>query len=294
MIQLTGHELLATPVVCLLPCKGYKKFKLSNLTIQTGAFILRTQNAKGLYANSSSWRTFALNESHTFSKNVIKRVKPIPVKVIASTTQELEKEESEYLANGYGWRVRLVKNLKNELEKVADIKAKAFHEESPVFDKLLYAIFKAEILSGIHYNIRHALPNRYACLIAEADCQCTETELSEMQERKIVGVVEAVADTEGEVLCHLEGAQEYLYLHSMAVSPCYRRKKVATTLLKACDYLALLWGFDYVALQAYEEDMVAKKLYMNAGYKVASRNPSWAATLLGRKPRVLMIKKVRP
>lgn len=70
-----------------------------------------------------------------------------------------------------------------------------------------------------------------------------------------------------------------------------RRQKVATVLLKACDLLSLLWGFDYLALRAYEDDSAACKLYSAAGYKVVSGDPIWMTTWIGRKRRVLMIKQ---
>lgn len=70
-----------------------------------------------------------------------------------------------------------------------------------------------------------------------------------------------------------------------------RRKKIATALLKACEMLSILWGFEFLALRAYEEDLGARKLYTNAGYQVVSRDPPWTSNWIGRKCRVLMIKR---
>lgn len=70
-----------------------------------------------------------------------------------------------------------------------------------------------------------------------------------------------------------------------------RRQKLATVLLKACDLLSLHWGFDYLALRAYEDDSAARKLYSAAGNKVVSGDPNWMTTWIGRKRRVLMIKQ---
>lgn len=69
----------------------------------------------------------------------------------------------------------------------------------------------------------------------------------------------------------------------------YRRQKVATMLLKACDALSLLWGYRYLALRAYEDDSAAQKLYSKAGYKVVSGDPHWISWI-GKKRRILMIK----
>ncbi|CAN0830834.1 hypothetical protein LINGRAPRIM_LOCUS3384 [Linum grandiflorum] len=65
-----------------------------------------------------------------------------------------------------------------------------------------------------------------------------------------------------------------------------RRQKVGSVLLTACDNVARLWGFEYLALQAYADDMGARALYAKAGYRVASSDPQWFA-LIGRRPRVL-------
>lgn len=71
-----------------------------------------------------------------------------------------------------------------------------------------------------------------------------------------------------------------------------RRQKVATTLLKACDVLARYWSFEYLVLRAYEDDFGARQLYTNAGYIVVSGDAPWKTTWIGRRRRVLMIKRV--
>lgn len=75
------------------------------------------------------------------------------------------------------------------------------------------------------------------------------------------------------------------------INDVYRRRKIATALLKACDVLSMLWGFEFLALRAYEDDWGARKLYANAGYQVVSRDPPWISTWIGRKCRLLMIKR---
>lgn len=54
--------------------------------------------------------------------------------------------------------------------------------------------------------------------------------------------------------------------------------------------LSLRWGFEYLVLRAYEDDLGARKLYTNAGYEMVSADPPWTTTWIGRKRRVLMIK----
>lgn len=71
---------------------------------------------------------------------------------------------------------------------------------------------------------------------------------------------------------------------------------MATALLKACDKLSILWRLDYLVLRAYEDDLGARKLYSNEGvislgYRVVSEDPAWMTTWIGRRRRVLMIKR---
>lgn len=107
---------------------------------------------------------------------------------------------------------------------------------------------------------------------------------------ELVGVVDVTVQRDADVLRHLEGTREYLYVSGIAVLNKFRRQKIATVMLEACDVLSCRWGFNHLALRAYEEDSAAQKLYLKAGYRVVSVDPDWM-TLIGRKRRVLMIKQ---
>lgn len=106
---------------------------------------------------------------------------------------------------------------------------------------------------------------------------------------EIVGVADATVQRDEDVLRHLEGAEEYVYVSGIAVLIKFRRQKVATALLEACDVMSQRWGYDYLALRAYEDDSAAQVLYSKAGYRVVSADPHWV-TLIGKKKRVLMVK----
>ncbi|KAH7277630.1 hypothetical protein KP509_39G059900 [Ceratopteris richardii] len=126
---------------------------------------------------------------------------------------------------------------------------------------------------------------RYACIVAMPGCQQSE-------DKEIVGVVDAAAMADRHVLKALPGIDEYLYISGMAVVPKYRRQKVATVLLQACDATAIEWGFEYLVLQAYEDDKAARLLYAKAGYVVIAIDPLWFSRLLGRRRKVILAKKV--
>ncbi|KAJ0087258.1 hypothetical protein Patl1_07531 [Pistacia atlantica] len=195
-------------------------------------------------------------------------------------------EEFEYLVSEFGWKARRLAKEDDEMRKVAAIQAEAFHIPVLFFDDVFFEFFKAEVLSGLLYKLRNSPPNRYACLVAEPNNEAIKSQ------NKLVGVVDVTVLRDEDVLQRLHGAEEYLYVSGLAVSKTFRRRKIGSVLLKACDMLAIVWGFKYLALRAYEEDYGARKLYSKSGYEVVSGDPPWMSTWIGRKRRVLMIKRV--
>ncbi|WCJ43877.1 Acyl-CoA N-acyltransferases (NAT) superfamily protein [Euphorbia peplus] len=197
----------------------------------------------------------------------------------AEQVQEEDKDE-DYLVSELGWRVRRLVNNDFEMREVSHLQAQAFHIPMPFFDHFFFQFFKAEVLAGLLYKLRNSPPDRYACLVAD----------SSTSESDLVGVVDVTVLRDEDVLQHLTGAEEYLYISGIAVSQTLRRRKIGSVLLKACDVLSGLWGYEYLVLRAYEEDIGARGLYTKAGYKVVSSDPQWM-TWIGRKRRVLMIKQ---
>lgn len=190
-----------------------------------------------------------------------------------------------HLVSENGWQVRRMVEKEDEMREVAHIQAEAFHEPSILFNELFFQFFQAEVLAGLLYRLRNSPPDRYACLVAEPTIDTTE------QVEHLVGVVDVTVLNDNDVLQYLSKADEYLYISGIAVLQSFRRKKVATVLLKACEMLAIHWGFEYLALRAYEDDPGARNLYTNAGYSIVSGDPPWTTTWIGRRRRVLMIKQ---
>ncbi|KAG2664237.1 hypothetical protein I3760_16G071500 [Carya illinoinensis] len=161
--------------------------------------------------------------------------------------------KSRYLVDEYGWKVRRLVVKEDEMRKAAQVQAEAFHEPVALFNDFFFEFFQ-----------------------------------------QLVGIVDVTVLRDKAVLEHLPaGAEEYLYVSGIAVLKEFRRQKIATVLLKACDVLSTLWGFKYLALRAYEDDLGARKLYASAGYQVVSGDPPWMSTWIGRKRRILMIKTSR-
>ncbi|KAK9162048.1 hypothetical protein Syun_002950 [Stephania yunnanensis] len=187
----------------------------------------------------------------------------VDVRLVEEGGYDVNKGKFGYLVNEFGWRVRRLVEEEDEMRKVAQVQAESFHDPVVFFNDLFFQFFKAEVLSVLFTSLETHLQ------IEPAE---TTDSLPNL-ERRLVGVVDVTALRDESVLCHLEGAEEYLYVSGIAVSKEYRRRKVATALLKACDLLALLWGFNYLVLRAYEDDLAARTVYQNAGYRVVSGDP---------------------
>ncbi|XP_012704213.1 uncharacterized protein LOC101771475 [Setaria italica] len=209
--------------------------------------------------------------------------------VAAAGVAREEDDDDEYLAREAGWGVRQMGRVGEEMRRVAQVQAKAFHVPVALFNDFFFDFFKAEVLSALIYRVRNSPPDRYACLVAE-EAEPT-TQLSQAPYEKIVGVVDCTVQDEDDILKHLQGADEYLYVSGIAVLPSFRRRKVGTALLKACEALGFQWRHRFMVLRAYEDDDGARGLYAKAGYRVVSRDPDWV-TWVGRRRRVLMIKEL--
>ncbi|CAN8235389.1 unnamed protein product [Cochlearia groenlandica] len=206
---------------------------------------------------------------------------------LTSSSQNATETDLKYLVSQNGWGVRRLKREdEDEMKRVSLVQAEAFHIPLALFDHFFFTFFQAEVLSALLYKLKNSPPDRYACLVAE---QAIEDEASSSS--NVVGVVDITAQTDNSVLSHFPGVEEYIYVSGLAVSKAQRRKKMASTLLKACDVICYLWGFKLLALRAYEDDAAARNLYSNAGYQVTASDPPWSSTWIGRKRRVLMTKR---
>lgn len=236
--------------------------------------------------NSSTKSTTQDQEKAAFENNINDTTLE---KRYSDEDEEAEKlqMDSDYIVVGNGWKIRrMVVEEEGEIRKVAEIQAEAFHIPTLFFNDVFFQFFKAEVLSGLLYRLRNSPSDRYACLVAVPD---TDDDSVSKSQQELVGVVDVTVLRDQDVVRHLDGAKEYLYVSGIAVSLHHRRKKVATALLKACEVVSVSWGYDNLVLRAYEDDWGARTLYTNAGYKVVSGDPIWL-TLIGRKRRILMIK----
>ncbi|KAI3918354.1 hypothetical protein MKX01_041674 [Papaver californicum] len=278
-----------------------RNFRASSSSCSRSCNRVRLGNKKKRLVYCLKPRFAVVDERETSSKKIRRTILEgqrrradilVPSSSSSSSSVELVENEIDgqlgHLVTEFGWKVRRLIENEDEMREVAQVQAEAFHVPVAFFDDVFFEFFKAEVLSGLLYKLRNSPPDRYACLVAKtAD---TSSDTSSLSEQGLVGVVDVTVLRNKDVVQHLDGAEEYLYVSGIAVFNKFRRQKVATALLKACDVLLNIWGFQYLALRAYEDDSAACRLYTNAGYRIISKDPLWT-TWIGRKRRVLMIKR---
>ncbi|KAH7663786.1 Acyl-CoA N-acyltransferase protein [Dioscorea alata] len=127
--------------------------------------------------------------------------------------------EDKYLVMKYGWGVRRMAQVGEEMRSVAHVQAEAFHVPMLLFNNLFFEFFKAEVLSALIYKIRNSPPDRYACLVAESVNANTAERVAETE---IVGVVDVTVQRDNDIVKHLQGAEEYVYVSGICVPTKFR------------------------------------------------------------------------
>ncbi|XP_039803830.1 uncharacterized protein LOC120667897 isoform X2 [Panicum virgatum] len=69
-------------------------------------------------------------------------------------------EEDGYLAREAGWGVRRMGRVGEEMRRVAQVQAEAFHVPVALFNDFFFDFFKAEVLSALIYRVRNSPPDR--------------------------------------------------------------------------------------------------------------------------------------
>ncbi|XP_059630887.1 GCN5-related N-acetyltransferase 10, chloroplastic isoform X2 [Cornus florida] len=185
-----------------------------------GEFSCGYRGTKHDRVGLNDWRLSWKNAGQIgrFSENtrILERERGSYLQRFSSSSPTSSAEEVEwqygYLATEYGWKVRRMVEKEDEMRKVAQVQAEAFHVPVFFFNDLFFQYFQAEVLSGLLYRLRNSAPDRYACLVAET-VDATKSE----SRKELVGVVDVTVFRDEAVLQHLPGAEEYLYISGIAV-----------------------------------------------------------------------------
>ncbi|RWW72662.1 hypothetical protein BHE74_00019505 [Ensete ventricosum] len=130
--------------------------------------------------------------------------------------------QDKYLLREFGWGVRRMAKVGEEMSKVAHVQAEAFHIPVALLNDLFFNMFKAEVLSALMYKVRSSPPER-SVLITSYLVESASAHNSLWEPLKeIVGVVDVTVQKDEDVLCHIQGEQEYLYISGIAVLTKFR------------------------------------------------------------------------
>lgn len=189
--------------------------------------------------------------------------------------------------------------------------------------KLLHPILRL----GIYEDLRHRLQSYtspYACVIAtytpgmEGDFSSDNTvnpaevqeaiapsaTLSEANPLDSSHAAESrIASTEN-ASTHIIGTVEmsvkqrfwgcsrskYVYLSNLATRPDYRRRGVASHLLRGCESMARRWGYQDICLHVLDNNKGARSLYQRLGYRIQQSDADLLTWFFNR-PRQLLLHK---
>ncbi|HEY9734689.1 MAG TPA: GNAT family N-acetyltransferase [Trichocoleus sp.] len=154
----------------------------------------------------------------------------------------------------------------DDLAQLSEVLASSFYTRTGITG-WLYPLLKLGISEDLRQRLR-SQPPHYVCLAAieqnlpaalaakvYTDCVAGTIELSQRQ-----GLPWQPIKT------------RYLYLSNLAVHADFRRRGVALQLLKACERVALDWGFSDLYLHVMEDNLQARPLYCKAGYRLVQVN----------------------
>jgi ribosomal protein S18 acetylase RimI-like enzyme len=166
-----------------------------------------------------------------------------------------------------------------DISELGDVVTQSFHADSGL-SFWFYPLLKLGVCEDLRTRFRSAMPN-YTCLLAikPANQLTGETE-------QIVGTVELSVRS----ACYWYLRKRYPYIANLAVTHNYRRKGVASRLLRKCEQIAYSWGFETIYLHVLENNHRAQKLYFCHGYTINQVESSLSSWLI-RTPRRLFLQK---
>lgn len=178
-----------------------------------------------------------------------------------------------------------------DLEPLADVLTDSFHSADSWY-RFLLPLLRMGIQEDLRGRLRNPA-NHQVCLVAfalqEAEGAIGPVSNLLRQDRlagDLVGTVEI-----SERVCPLwYSRRQYLYLSNLAVDASYRRMGVASQLLLASEQVAARWRFRDLYLHVMEDNHAARKLYLNAGYRIQHAEMSLGSLFLGQ-PRQLLLRK---
>ncbi|MEC4813556.1 MAG: GNAT family N-acetyltransferase [Scytonema sp. PMC 1069.18] len=166
-----------------------------------------------------------------------------------------------------------------DLTGVAQIIAESFHSQNG-FWGWLFPLLRL----GIYEDIRHRLASpspHQICLVA--------VDTTPGVSNQVVGTVELGVRFNSS---WTSVAKSFPYLSNLAVHPQYRRQGAASSLLLACEKVALNWGFQDLYLHVLEHNHQARQLYFKLGYQMNHVDSHLNTFFLRRSRQILLQKRL--
>jgi ribosomal protein S18 acetylase RimI-like enzyme len=166
-----------------------------------------------------------------------------------------------------------------DLTNITEIITESFHSPNGIWG-WAFPLLRLGIYEDLRHRLASSAPH-HVCLVAVDTTATTDN---------LVGTVELgmrFGDSWTQV------AKSFPYLSNLAIHPKYRRMGAASELLKACEKVALLWGFRDLYLHVLENNHQARQLYFKAGYQVHQVESYWNTFFLGRSRQIFLHKYLR-
>jgi ribosomal protein S18 acetylase RimI-like enzyme len=166
-----------------------------------------------------------------------------------------------------------------DLTNITEIITESFHSPNGIWG-WAFPLLRLGIYEDLRHRLASSAPH-HVCLVAVDTTATTDN---------LVGTVELgmrFGDSWTQV------GKSFPYLSNLAIHPKYRRMGAASELLKACEKVALLWGFRDLYLHVLENNHQARQLYFKAGYQVHQVESYWNTFFLGRSRQIFLHKYLR-
>ena len=166
-----------------------------------------------------------------------------------------------------------------DTKEIGSILANSFYN-FPEFASWIYPCLQFTIGEDLRYRLRSHSP-LYCCLVAKL--------IDSEDNTAIAGTAEITLRSPS----FWSNKPQYLYISNLAVKKNYRRRGVASELLRKCEQIALDWGYQETHLHVLETNKSAKQLYLNNDYKICQVESDWTKFWLNYSTRLLLKKQIQ-
>lgn len=166
----------------------------------------------------------------------------------------------------------------HDIERLTDVLTASFYDADG-WRQLVYPFIRLGIQEDLKQRLRANSP-RYTCLAAV---------LAPAGEANIAGTIEIALRTPWPWQGDRHG-----YISNLAVGQGFRRRGIATALLKSCEQVSRQWQIDELRLHVMEDNPAARALYRNAGFSTLQAEDSPASWIGLQARRLLLHKAILP